>query len=79
VTGPPDDDPPPMAIAMQWVSRITTVVLEMVLPGLAGQWLDDRWGTGFLALAGFAFGLTLGIWHLLIMTREEGGHQNRTD
>jgi hypothetical protein len=54
---------------MEWVSRITTVALEMVLPGLAGTWLDDRWGTGFLGLLGFALGVTLGIWHLLQMTR----------
>ena len=54
---------------MQWVSRITAVGLEMVLPGLAGQWLDDRLGTSFLALVGFAGGICLGIWHLLVMTR----------
>jgi len=66
VTGDPR---PPLAVAMEWVSQITTVVAEMVLPGLAGQWLDDRWGTGFLALVGFALGLTVGIWHLIAMTR----------
>lgn len=58
-----------MATAMEWVSRITTVVLEMVLPGLAGQWLDEQWGTSFLALLGFALGITFAIWHLLVMTR----------
>jgi len=58
-----------MAVALVWVSRITTVGLEMVLPGLAGHWLDQRFGTQFLAIAGFAFGLTAGIWHLIIMTR----------
>jgi len=54
---------------MEWVSQITTVVAEMVLPGLAGQWLDQRWGTEFIGLLGFALGLTVGIWHLLAMTR----------
>jgi hypothetical protein len=54
---------------MEWVSRITTVALEMVLPGLGGLWLDGRWGTSFLGLLGFVLGLTLGIWHLLQMTR----------
>jgi len=73
VVGPPKDDRPPLAEAMEWVSRITTVVLEMVLPGLAGQWLDQRWGTNFLALLGFAVGLPLGFWHLLIMTRKNHG------
>ena len=57
-----------MALANVWLSRITTVVLEMLLPGLAGHWLDQRWGTNFLILVGLVFGLTLGIWHLLVMT-----------
>ena len=59
-----------MALAMEWVSRITTISLEMVLPGIAGQWLDQKWGTSFLALAGFALGLTIGIWHLLAISKE---------
>jgi hypothetical protein len=55
---------------MEWVSRITTVALEMVLPGLGGMWLDDRWGTGpWIGLTGFALGAMLGFWHLLRMTR----------
>lgn len=58
----------PMALAIEWVAKITTVALEMVLPGLAGMWLDGRWGTQFLGLAGFALGLIVGIWHLLKMT-----------
>ena len=57
----------PMALAVEWVAKITTVALEMVLPGVAGQWLDRRWGTGFLGLAGFALGLVVGMWHLLRM------------
>ena len=58
----------PMALAIEWVSKITTIALEMVLPGLLGTWLDKRWGTSFLALAGFALGITVAIWHLLKMT-----------
>jgi hypothetical protein len=54
---------------MIWVSQITTIAAEMVLPGLAGQWLDKRWGTNFLVLVGFALGLTTGIWHLIAMTK----------
>ena len=69
MAGPSNDDRPPLAVGMEWASRIFAVALEMVLPGLAGQWLDKRWGTGFLALLGFALGVTLGIWHLLVMTR----------
>lgn len=66
----PSGDPrPPLAVAMEWVSQVTTVVAEMVLPGLAGQWLDRRWGLKFLGLIGFGLGLTVGISHLLAMTR----------
>jgi hypothetical protein len=57
-----------MALGIEWVAKITTVALEMVLPGIFGQWLDGRWGTSFLGLLGFALGVTLGIWHLLRMT-----------
>jgi hypothetical protein len=60
---------------MEWVSQITTVVVEMVLPGVAGQWLDRRWGTKFLGLIGFGLGLTVGISHLLAMTRAKSGGQ----
>ena len=60
-----------MAEAMNWVSKITTVALEMVLPGLAGLWLDNRLGTRFLTLLGFAVGVPLGMWHLMAMTKSK--------
>ena len=59
----------PMAAAMQWTSRITTVSMEMVLPGLGGLWLDQHWGTQFIAPLGFVFGVTLGMWHLIQLTK----------
>ncbi len=65
----PDDRSPPLAKAVFWLSQITTVVLEMVLPGVGGAWLDKRWGTGFLSLAGLAFGLALGLWHLVNLNK----------
>lgn len=58
----------PFALAIEWVAKITTVALEMVLPGIFGLWLDQRWGTSLLGLVGFAVGLVVGIWHLLQMT-----------
>ena len=61
-----------MAAAMNWVSKITTVALEMVLPGLAGLWLDNELGTRFLSLTGFALGVPLGMWHLIAMTKSNG-------
>jgi len=61
--------PDPIAAAMEWVSKITTVGLEMALPAIGGGWLDRRFGTSFWALTGVVLGVTLGIWHLLLMTR----------
>ena len=59
----------PMAAAVEWVSRITTVALIVVLPGFGGLWLDKQWGTSpFLGLLGFALGLTSGIWSLFKKT-----------
>lgn len=78
VTNPPEDRPP-LALATEWVARITTISLEMVLPGLAGQWLDERWGTGFLGLTGFGLGLAIGIWHLLLMTGSVGKRRTPDD
>lgn len=67
----------PIAEAMEWVSRIFAVAVVMVLPGLAGQWLDKRWGTSFLALVGFGFGLTSGIIYLVKITSVPlGGKKN---
>lgn len=58
-----------MAIAAQWSTRIMTVALEMVAPGLVGLWIDNKLGSKFVfALLGFATGLTLAIVHLLRMT-----------
>lgn len=54
---------------MEWVAKITTVALEMVLPAVAGSYLDRRFGTSYLALAGVVLGFVVGMWHLLQMTR----------
>ena len=58
-----------MGVAYQWVGRIMAVVIEMVVPGVLGQMLDERLGTGFFVLLGFGLGLSLGMWHLIAMTR----------
>lgn len=67
----------PMALAVEWVSRITTVALEMIVPGLAGQWLDRRMGTGFWMPIGLLVGFVGGLWHLLRMV--DLGPRNRRD
>ncbi len=71
------DERPPLVVALEWVSKITAVAIEMVLPGIIGTWLDRRWGTKFIALAGFALGLTVAIWHLLILTGTENAKRSK--
>lgn len=61
-----------MAVAYQWATRIMVVAMEMVLPGLAGHWLDRQLGTVVLfLLVGLGLGMTAAIVHLLQMTRTE--------
>ena len=60
---------PPLAVAMEWVAKITTVALEMILPAIAGGFLDRRLGTQHWALVGLVLGFVVGLWHLLQMTR----------
>ncbi len=68
----PSDDRSQVAIAYQWASRIMLVALEMVLPGLAGHWLDRWLGTVVLfLLIGMALGCTAAVLHLVQMTRAE--------
>jgi hypothetical protein len=68
----PSDDRSSMAIAYQWATRIMVVSLEMVLPGLAGYWLDQQAGTKVLfMLVGFALGSTAAAAHLNRLTRSE--------
>lgn len=62
----------PIALAYKWVARVFAVVVMMFVPGLAGKWLDERWGTGFLAMAGFGLGLVGGMAYLIAATRARG-------
>ena len=61
-----------MARAIEWVSKITTVALEMALPAIGGGYLDRRWGTKYWALVGVILGFVVGMWHLLQMTKVTG-------
>jgi F0F1-type ATP synthase assembly protein I len=68
------DDRSSYADAMQWVSRITSVVTEMVLPGVIGYWIDLRLGTQVVFLIlGVILGFVGGIWQLIKMTKHKNG------
>jgi hypothetical protein len=74
----PSDDRSPVAAAYQWATRIMVVSLEMVLPGLAGHWLDVRLGTVVLfLLIGLGLGCTAAVVHLVQMTHP--GRQPKSD
>ena len=63
------DNRHPMAIAAEWVSRITAIALEILIFIWLGGWLDAMLGTVFLAPIGLVVGPVLGFWHLLAITR----------
>ncbi len=52
------DDRSAVAQAMTLSSMIISIAIEMVLPGLAGYWVDQRLGTKVVFLV---FGLVLGV------------------
>ena len=62
-----------MAEAMEWVSQITAIALEIVGCIWLGRYLDGRWGTDFLGLIGLFLGPAIGFWHLLLLTGVVGG------
>jgi ATP synthase protein I len=65
-----DKDRPPLVVAMEWVSRLTTIALEMALPGLGGYGLDRWLGTEpILLILGVFLGFGIGMWHLLLLTK----------
>ena len=61
----------PLAVGVQWASRITSLGLEFSLPIVGGYWLDLRQGTSPVAtLLGLVLGFAVGMVHLLQIARE---------
>lgn len=59
-----------MAEAAAWGSRVTTIALEMALPGLFGLWIDRQLGTVLVFLVlGVMLGMTVGMLHLVRMAK----------
>jgi hypothetical protein len=62
----PSDDRSPIALAYQWAVRIMVVAMTMVLPGLAGHWVDKQLGTVVLfLLIGLGLGCTAATLQLI--------------
>jgi len=61
----------PMTIAMEWVSKITTISLSMALPGVGGIWIDNNLGTmPVFIILGVVLGFALGMYQLLQIASE---------
>ena len=72
-------EPHPIAEAVRGVGILTTIGLEMALPGLIGHWLDRRFGLRFLAFVGLALGFAIGLLSLVKIARQsnsESGPHN---
>ncbi len=73
----PSDDRSVLATAYEWSSRIIIVSLVMVLPGLAGYWIDKQAGTVCLFLViGLIVGGTVGIRRLINLASESSKKRN---
>jgi hypothetical protein len=59
----------PVGEAMAWAARIMAVGLAMMLPAVAGGWLDQRFGTTFFAPVGLVAGFAAGLAWLLRLAR----------
>jgi F0F1-type ATP synthase assembly protein I len=63
-----------MARASEWATRIMTISMEMVLPGLAGYWIDQKLHTvALFMLIGFALGCTAAVVQLMRLVRSDNG------
>jgi F0F1-type ATP synthase assembly protein I len=71
------DDRASIASAYQWSARITSVSLELVVPGLIGYWLDQRWGTlPLLVIVGVILGFVTSFLSLLRLIKPpDPGHR----
>jgi F0F1-type ATP synthase assembly protein I len=66
----PEDGRSTIAVAYAWAWRVIVISLEMVVPGMAGYWIDTRMGTTALFLIlGLIAGMAVGILHLVQIAR----------
>jgi F0F1-type ATP synthase assembly protein I len=51
------------------ISRAVAVMVLMVIPGVAGHYLDRWFGTQYLVLVGFVMGICLAVFGLLYVAK----------
>jgi F0F1-type ATP synthase assembly protein I len=60
-----------MVVASRWVSQITNIALQMVLPAGLGYWLDRRWGTDpWMVSLGAALGFFVAMTSLVQLAKQ---------
>ena len=65
------DSRSPLAVGLDWASRVTSISVQMIVLGLIGYWLDGKLGIrGLFTLLGFSLGMTIGMWQLIRFTRQ---------
>lgn len=68
---PRQNQRPPLVVAMEWVTQITTVSLEMSLPAAGGYWLDTKWGTSpWVMIVGAVLGFYVAMKHLMALSQK---------
>jgi len=66
------DDRSPLAAAMEWSVRLTTIAFEMALPAGGGYWLDHRVGTlPLFVVLGTMLGFATAMFHLMQIARQK--------
>ena len=69
-----------IAEAYHWLSIVTTITLEMVLPAYLGSVLDERWSTKpVLVTIGAALGMIVSITHLIQVTKNPPGQSGSSN
>jgi hypothetical protein len=76
---PPPDNRPPLAAALEWVSQITAIAVEIVGCIWLGRWLDGWLGSSHWTVVGLIVGPMVGFYHLLTVTGVLKGKIKRDD
>jgi len=72
------DDRSPVAAAFALASRIMTIAVGMVVPGVIGFWLGHKVGAPALfTLLGCGIGVSMGVWQLVRLANS-GSDTNST-
>lgn len=67
------------AIAWEWVSRVLSICVVMLLPAFGGRWIDQRMGTGYWVIVGLAIGFSSGMTALIQLVKRDGGRTKEND